>query len=133
MTCTRFSLNSRNRSASEVLLHNFYRSSASEPSWRTSVPQTPFICPPPYPISKYATASDFEFLSSEIFIFIFFTFVLDFGVILDQELSSVFYGVNLCIDYFLLQLFPSYGLSLALFPPILLLRDVIWREGGISS
>jgi len=56
MTCARFSLNSRNRSASGVLLHNPHRSSASEHSWRTSFPQTPFIGPPPYPISKYATA-----------------------------------------------------------------------------
>jgi len=55
MICTRFSLNSRNRSASGALPHNLHRSSASGPSKRTSVPQTPFICPPPCRISKYAT------------------------------------------------------------------------------
>src|SRR6218665_846473 len=55
MTCTKFSLNSRNRSASGTLPLNPHKNSASGPSWRTSVPQTLFICPPPCPISKYAT------------------------------------------------------------------------------
>ena len=32
-----------------------YRSSTSRPSWRTSIPHTSFIFPPPCPISKYAT------------------------------------------------------------------------------
>src|SRR6218665_1637103 len=57
MTCTRFSLNSRNRSASWALPQNPHKSSTSGASWRTSVPQTPFICPPPCPISKHATAT----------------------------------------------------------------------------
>src|SRR6218665_3006180 len=48
MTCTIFSLNSRNRSASGALPHNPHRNSACGPSWRTSIPQTAFIhvCPP---------------------------------------------------------------------------------------
>ena len=55
MACTRFSLNFRNRSASGASPHNTLMSSASGPSRRTSVPQTPSVCPPPCPISKYAT------------------------------------------------------------------------------
>jgi len=34
-------------------------------SWRTSVPQTPFLCPPPCPISKYATEYATEWSASE--------------------------------------------------------------------
>ena len=56
MKCTRFSLNSRNRSASGASPHNPHKSYASGLSWRTSIPQTIFICPPPWSISKYATA-----------------------------------------------------------------------------
>src|SRR6218665_229263 len=55
MTCTRLSLNFRNRSASGVSPQNPHRCSSSGPSWSTSVPQTPFICPPPFRISKYVT------------------------------------------------------------------------------
>src|SRR6218665_3686687 len=48
MTCTKFSLNSRNRFASGALPLDPVE------DFRSS---DPFLCPPPFPISKYATGS----------------------------------------------------------------------------
>src|SRR6218665_125633 len=55
MTCTRFSLNSRNRSAYGALLPNPHRSSASIDQAGGIQLLRPLLYVPPCPISKYAT------------------------------------------------------------------------------
>src|SRR6218665_2659633 len=57
MTCTRFSLNSRNCSAPT-------RALSLDPALEDSVPHTLFICTPPCPISKYATEYRHLFFST---------------------------------------------------------------------